>query len=574
MSVGFILLAHANLHRAVALMRWLDGQGAPVAIHVDRQVPHAAFAAVAQAVSECAHATLAPRRRSEWGGFGLVRATQGAAERLLADWPELRHICLISGACLPIRPLSELRAFLAAHPETDFIESEDARTGSWVKAGLSVERLTLRFPFSWRRHRVLFDAAVALQRRLGVSRRLPHGLTPRIGSQWWCLTRPTLEAVLRDPRRPGFDRFFALSWIPDETYFQSLARDHSRHLDSRSLTLSKFDHQGKPHSFYDDHLGLLTQADHFFARKIWSGADGLYRQMLGAGPPARGHARCRSHVAERPFAEVHRQRSTGRPGLLGPGRFPCQWHSPQHQTPGPYWVFEGFDALAPGWHRSVHARFDTALRGQGAPKVISHGRLFAPLRVELAGDRRVWTGNIPANPHLRDRDPDQYLIALLRQASPGLSGFQIDAEDDVRLRRFIMQDPNARILRIADHWLLRLSRAARGDMHRVVELAQGLVASGVAGAEPEHETMPEPKAQIVEIALADAVADPTAALSHAAAFGWDGAAFLGQVAAAAPYAISQVALATGYRDAARLREAERARAAHSAGAVRAMTISA
>ncbi|MEL6232934.1 MAG: beta-1,6-N-acetylglucosaminyltransferase [Pseudomonadota bacterium] len=574
MSVGFILLAHTNLHRAVALMQWLDGQGAPVAIHVDRRVPRAAFAPVERAVSETAHATIAPRRRSEWGGFGLVRATQGAAERLLAQRPDLTHVCLISGACLPIRPLSELRAFLTAHPETDFIESEDARTGHWVKAGLSVERLTLRFPFSWRRHRMLFDAAVGLQRRLGLSRSLPHGLTPRIGSQWWCLTRATLEAVLRDPRRPRFDRFFALSWIPDETYFQSLARDHSRHLDSRSLTLSKFDHQGKPHSFYDDHLGLLSQADHFFARKIWSGAGGLYRQMLETGPPARGHARCRSHIAERPFAEVHRQRSTGRPGLLGPGRFPCHWHSAQHQTPGPYWVFEGFDALAPGWHRSVHARFDAAQRGQGGPKVISHGRLFAPHRVELAGDRRVWTGNIPANPQLRDRDPDQYLIALLRQARMGVSGFQIDVEDDVRLRRFVLQDPNARILRIADHWLLRLSRTARGDMHRLAQLAQGLAPGDPAELAPARAPAPAPKAQIVEIALADAVADPIAALSQATAQGWGGAAFLGQVAAAAPYAISQVALAMGHRDAARLREAERARAVRSAGAVRAMTISA
>jgi len=99
------------------------------------------------------------------------------------------------------------------------------------------------------KHRVLFDGYVRLQRRLGYKRKIPKGLVPHMGSQWWCLTRQTLSAILEDPDRDIYDRYFKRVWIPDESYFQTMARQYSLKIESRSLTLSKFDYQGKPHIF-------------------------------------------------------------------------------------------------------------------------------------------------------------------------------------------------------------------------------------------------------------------------------------------------------------------------------------
>ncbi len=82
------------------------------------------------------------------------------------------------------------------------------RDVGWTVGGLDIERFTLRFPFSWRTHRRLFDAYVRLQRRLGLRRRIPADIVPHLGSQWWCLTRRTLSAILEDPDRPAHDRLF------------------------------------------------------------------------------------------------------------------------------------------------------------------------------------------------------------------------------------------------------------------------------------------------------------------------------------------------------------------------------
>src|SRR5690606_19607968 len=143
---------------------------------------------------------------------------------MLRDFPQVRHVYLASGSCLPLRPVEELRTYLDERPRTDFIESVTTADVGWTVGGLNYERFTLRFPFSWRKHRWLFDGYVRLQRLLGVRRSMPSGVVPHLGSQWWCLTRQTLSAILDGPEREEYDRYFRKVWIPDESYFQTLVR--------------------------------------------------------------------------------------------------------------------------------------------------------------------------------------------------------------------------------------------------------------------------------------------------------------------------------------------------------------
>lgn len=540
-----MILVHEHLDRAAQLATALARQGAPVAVHVDRRVRRADHAAFAQACAGHPTLRLVARRSCEWGGFGLVRATMASAAALLDGWPEVRHVCLLSGSCLPVRPLGDLEAFLAANPDTDFIESVDLAAGGWVQDGLSMERLSLWFPFSWRRQRRLFDGFVALQRRLGVRRRVPSGLTPHVGSQWWCLTRRTLSAMLQDPQRRTIDRFFAWSWIPDETYFQTQARRHSSRLESRSLTLCRFDHQGKPHCYHDDHAELLRLGDHFFARKIWHGAEGLYRRFLGPGLPARG-PRFSGHIPARPFAAVREERTRGRPGQLSAGRFPCRWFEDQPATPGPYLVLDGFDCLAPGWHRALG----------GASGSVAHGRVFAPDRVELAGDVPVWAGNIPANPAIRDRAPEQYWISLLRQSPAGLPSLQLAPGDDPRMRRFVARDPRARILRLADAWLIDIYRASGGEPDLALRLIERVApAADATGAAVEAWS------------LADAIASPAETLAQVARRGFGDEVRLVHAPPAEPAGLGAFAAALGHPQAGPLREAEAEFAARARHAV-------
>lgn len=322
MSVGIVMLVHTALGRAEQVARHWAAGGCPVVIHVDRSVPKKTYAAFVDALSDLRQVRFCKRHRCEWGTWGIVAASQAGAEMMLSEFPDVRHVYLASGSCLPLRPVQELIDYLAARPRTDFIESATTADVPWTVGGLDQERFTLRFPFSWKRQRYLFDSFVKLQRKIGLKRKMPNGLVPHMGSQWWCLTRQTLSAILQDPERQTYDSFFKRVWIPDESYFQSLARLYSGHIESRSLTLSKFDFQGKPHIFYDDHLQLLRRSDCFVARKIWPHANRLYEVFLTDAAGAMKKTEPNPGKIDRIFAKAVERRTRGRAGLYMQSRFP------------------------------------------------------------------------------------------------------------------------------------------------------------------------------------------------------------------------------------------------------------
>ena len=249
MTVGVVILVHNAFDRAEQVIRhWVKG-GCPVAVHVDKNVDQKSHDDFVQALSDLTQVKFSKRHACEWGTWGIIAGTQSATTLLLTKFPQVRHVYLASGSCMPLRPVSELVAYLDSRPRTDFIESATTSEVPWTVGGSDAERFTLRFPFSWKTNRRMFDGYVKLQRAVRFKRKVPAGLVPHMGSQWWCLTRQTLTAILQDPERENYDRYFKKVWIPDESYFQTLVRLYSGNIESRSLTLSKFDFQGKPHIF-------------------------------------------------------------------------------------------------------------------------------------------------------------------------------------------------------------------------------------------------------------------------------------------------------------------------------------
>jgi hypothetical protein len=443
------MLVHTALDRAEQVIRaWVAG-GCPVVVHVDTKVDKRTNDRFVAALADLDMVKFSKRYRCEWGTWGIVAASQRAAEILLSSFPEVRHVYLASGSCLPLRPVSELRRYLDARPNTDFIESATTADVPWTVGGLSTERFTLRFPFSWRRNRRLFDRYVKLQRKIGFKRRIPPGLVPHMGSQWWCLTRRTLSAILQDPERETYDTYFRKVWIPDESYFQTLARMYSQHIESRSLTLSKFDFQGKPHIFYDDHLQLLRRSDCFVARKIWPFAERLYTTFLNDDSALKATEPNPGKI-DRIFSKAVERRTRGRQGLYMQSRFPNRsWENVV--TSAPYAVFEGFSELFDdfeGWlNKATGARV--------------HGHLFAPARAEFEGGQQFFSGALSDNPVLRDYNGRAFLTNLIWNTRGERQCFQFGPSDTQTISWDIAKDPNAHISVISGAWAIPLFQSNR-----------------------------------------------------------------------------------------------------------------
>ena len=448
MSVGIVMLVHNAFDRAEQVARHWAAAGCPVVIHIDKAVPRRAHDAFVAALSDLKDVHFSPRKRCEWGTWGIVAASQGAAELMLSRFPKVRHVYLASGSCLPLRPVQELIDYLGDRPQTDFIESATTADVPWTVGGLDEERFTLRFPFSWRRNRYLFDRAVEVQRLLRLKRRMPRGIVPHMGSQWWCLTRRTLSAILQDPDRPTYDKFFRHVWIPDESYFQTLARLYSSKIESRSLTLSKFDFQGKPHIFYDDHLQLLRRSDCFVARKIWPHADRLYDAFLTDPAGAMKKTEPNPGKIDRIFAKAVERRTRGRAGLYMQSRFPNKdWEN--GVTAAPYSVFQGFT--------EIFEDFEHWLSRASRARV--HGHLFAPDRVHFAEGQTTLNGALSDNPVLRDHNASAFLTNLIWNTRGERQCFQFGPMDNQDINWRMARDPNAQISVITGAWAVPLFRS-------------------------------------------------------------------------------------------------------------------
>lgn len=499
-QLGVVLLCHDRLDMAARMARiWADG-GARVMVHVDAKVPQDACDAMVHALGDQPLIGFSRRLDCNWGRFDLVQATLEASARLLQQSPEVSHVYLASGACLPLRPVADLADYLRRHPTRDHIESVAVEDVFWAMGGLNEERFTRYFPFDWRHQRKRFDAALNLQRRLGIRRRLPAGLVPHLGSQWWCLTRPTLEAILNDPRRAEYDRFFQLAWIPDEAYFPTLARLHSPEIESRSLTLARFDHRGKPYSLYDDHLQMLADSGAFVARKVWPGATALLAHFPLPSTLGRAERAPDPAQIEQLFNRASLRRTHGRPGLQSQGRFP-RIDAEIRKTARPYVVMQGLAELIPGFENWLTAQVDADI----------HGHLFAPDQAEFAGRPTIGPGALSANPKLRDYHPQAFLASLIR-VTDRAQIFQHGPQDNQAPNGFIASDANARMLVITGGWVVPLYRSGLP----FEQLRQ--TAARLQHAEIEQVkilTSPWIRAQVQLWDLAEFAADPQAILAAA-----------------------------------------------------------
>ncbi|MCV2865979.1 beta-1,6-N-acetylglucosaminyltransferase [Defluviimonas sp. WL0075] len=281
-KIAFILLCHKDPEGVIRQATSLAEAGDCVAIHFDGRSGDDAFARIRQGLEGVAGVTFARRRiKCGWGEWSLVAATLETVRAARRAFPDATHYYMISGDCMAIKPAAQAHAFLDA-ADVDYIESFDFHQSGWIKTGIREERLIYRHFFNERRRKALFYWSLGLQRRLGLKRPVPAGLRMMIGSQWWCLRRDTIDKLLVFcDARPDVVRFFRATWIPDETFFQTLVRHlvPANEIQARTLTFLAFTDYGMPTTFHDDHYDFLLAQDSLFARKISAGALSLRRRL-------------------------------------------------------------------------------------------------------------------------------------------------------------------------------------------------------------------------------------------------------------------------------------------------------
>lgn len=281
-KIAFILLCHKDPEAVIRQAERLTAAGDCMAIHFDARAKPAHFAKIKKALGGNPNVAFAKKRlKCGWGAWSLVQATLNAVEAAADAFPRATHFYMLSGDCMPIKSANYVHQFLDDN-DVDYIESHDYFESDWIKTGWKDERLVYRHYFNERTQPKRFYATFNIQKKLGITRKIPADLQIMIGSQWWCLRRRTIEWILNFTReRKDVMQFFRTTWIPDETFFQTLVRHvvPEDEIEVRTLTFLIFSDYGMPTSFYNDHYDLLLSQNYLFARKISPEARELKRRL-------------------------------------------------------------------------------------------------------------------------------------------------------------------------------------------------------------------------------------------------------------------------------------------------------
>lgn len=267
MKVVFFILMHKNPEQTLRLIERLESPNSNFIVHVDRRAPEPIYQSIDELAAKRSDVQCVKRHRCYWANYGIVAATLECVRTALQSSAHFDYAMLLSGQDYPIKPLSTIFQYLKLNRGKQFIETFrlDKGENRWTQQGGQFQSM----------NRVSWYILRIRSRRIPIRihRRLPAGLKPCGGSQWWCLSREALDYMSGYlDRNPSVVRFFRHVAVPDETVFQTLVYNSPFEQGIVADNLHYVDWE-RPNPYYPRVLDLsdfdrICSSDKLFARKF------------------------------------------------------------------------------------------------------------------------------------------------------------------------------------------------------------------------------------------------------------------------------------------------------------------
>lgn len=267
MDLNYIILAHKNPAQITRMIQRLDCPEARFYINIDAPVELAPFQAALAGNPRCIFLTGSQRLNTMWGHVNAVKAALVGIAQILAD-RRTGYTILVSGQDYPLKSNAYIKQFYQDNYGKNFIEcfplpvtpqTEPSIHGglareSWIHPEygsnggmnrlnhytffLSTKRednVSIPPIFSsafWTPRKMRYALGLLRRQpanfsRLLAKRRLPAGLKPYAGSQWWALPHETIVFLNRYVKeKPEFLKFNDFTLLSDEIFFQTVVANN------------------------------------------------------------------------------------------------------------------------------------------------------------------------------------------------------------------------------------------------------------------------------------------------------------------------------------------------------------
>jgi core-2/I-Branching enzyme len=281
MRIDYLIRAHTAPDQLARLVQRLDEGDVRFYVHVNRLTDDETFTAMQRGLRGRDNIVWLPRVACYWGGFSLLHATLVGIEGILASGDLPDHAFLLSGQDYPLRPPSEIEAFLGARRGRNVLHHFSLPAEEWAGEGGGLNRL--RYPYF---ERIRYKTRLL---RLPFPRRIPAGLKPYGGMALWALTGDALAEVMRFVAdRPDVLRFFRRTKMPDEFFFQTLLLNGplAETVENELVHYSDYSSgNAHPATLRAADLPTLRASGKLFARKFDASVDSEILDLLDREPP-------------------------------------------------------------------------------------------------------------------------------------------------------------------------------------------------------------------------------------------------------------------------------------------------
>jgi len=257
--IAYLILVHRYPGQFKRLFRAIYHPANYYLVHVDRRSGVGLQTEIQDFLSSFTNASLLKSQRILWAGYSIVDAELRGIEELLKISSEWEFFINLSGQDFPLKSQMHIQDFLSRNRGDDFIK---------VANQSKVRPETL--------NRIQNYFIEFGNRILHTSMKRPYlrGVTPHIGNQWMILNRKFCEFVSYSPEVERFKRFYRYTFIPDESFFQTvmmntnykgvIVNDDKRIIDWVPIGTIKL----RPRDFTSKDAEFLLASQGLFARKF------------------------------------------------------------------------------------------------------------------------------------------------------------------------------------------------------------------------------------------------------------------------------------------------------------------